>query len=239
MDAPFAGSPALTYADGEAGIVLPKARAAGGLSQERVEFALRKTKEFLVHANLDPRTLRGERPESALSLIEPRQTDLHTRLATSLSTPDKEHDPLAMFSRFDPQETRLVGDVVKTHGRMTFTADKKGGVDVHADYTFVYPLVKAADGSDEVARTVVRRILDVQLADPERFLVTPGKLQILKYQEDAGNSACDVYDGYLHPHFRSDAQTGSAPSGETVDPYDRSRDLDSERSKECGTVSRT
>lgn len=35
--APFRGSPALRWADGAAGIVLPEARATGGLSKARVE----------------------------------------------------------------------------------------------------------------------------------------------------------------------------------------------------------
>ncbi|MFF4704163.1 hypothetical protein ACWC4D_16730 [Streptomyces sp. NPDC001288] len=58
--------------------------------------------------------------------------------------------------------------------------------------------------------------------------------------EDAGgNSACDVDDGFLHPQFPSQAPTGSAaPSGPSVDPYDRSRKID-DGPEGCGTVSRT
>ncbi|MEU6141270.1 hypothetical protein ABZ848_12995 [Streptomyces sp. NPDC047081] len=233
---PFAGSPAERWADGAAGIVLPKATPVGTLSKAQVEQALQQTRTLLVDANLNSATLRGERPGTALGVIEPKQTDLLTRLDTSLSKPDEKHDPLSMFSRFDPTEIKLVGDVVKTRGRITFKAGEQSSVAVHADYTFVYPVVRAG-GSKEVTRTIVRRILDVQLSDPTRYQVTPGKITIRRYDRDIGNSACDVYDGYLHPEFTSDTPTGAAPSGPTTDPYDRSKGIDGQ-AKGCGTVSR-
>ncbi|MFC8514171.1 hypothetical protein [Streptomyces sp. NPDC057257] len=233
---PFAGSPAERWADGAAGIVLPKATPVGTLSKAQVEQALQQTRTLLVDANLNAATLRGERPTTALGVIEPKQTDLLTQLNTSLGKPDEKHDPLSMFSRFDPAEIKLVGDVVKTRGRITFKAGEQASVAVHADYTFVYPVVRAG-GSKEVTRTIVRRILDIQVSDPTRYRVTPGKITIRRYDRDIGNSACDVYDGYLHPEFSSDAPTGAAPTGPTTDPYDRSKGID-DQGRGCGTVSR-
>jgi hypothetical protein len=237
LDRPFAGSPALRWADGEAGIVLPKATPVGTLSKAQVEQALRQTRKLLVDANLDPATLRGERPETALDVIEPRQTDLLGQLNTALRTPDEKHDPLTMFSRLDPAETRLVGDVVKTRGRMTFKAGEHASVAVHADYTFVYPVVRT-DGSTEVTRTIVRRVLDVELSDPTKYQVTPGKITVLRYDQEIGNSACEVYDGYLHPEFSTSEPTGAPPSGPTTDPYDRSQGIDADPEEGCGAVSR-
>lgn len=237
LDRPFAGSPALRWADGEAGITLPKATPVGTLSKAQVEQALRQTRNLLVDANLDPATLRGERPETALGAIEPGQTDLLGLLNTSLRTPDENHDPLTMFSRFDPAEVRLVGDVVKTRGRMTFKPGEHASVAVHADYTFVYPLVQT-NGSPEVTRTIVRRVLDLELSDPAKYQVTPGKITVLRYDQEIGNSACDVYDGYLHPDFSTTEPTGAPPSGPTTDPYDRSQGIEEDREEECGVVSR-
>ncbi|MEV5985851.1 hypothetical protein AB0L85_12615 [Streptomyces sp. NPDC052051] len=235
---PFAGSPAARWADGEAGIVLPKATPVGSVSAKQVEQALRQTRTLLIEANLNPATLRGKRPTDALDLIEPRQKDLHEDLDTALRKPDKGHDPLGMFSRFDPAEVRLAGDVVKTRGRITFEKGRDAAVTVHADYTFVYPVVGADRGAKEVTRTVVRRVLDVELTDPSRYRVTPGKISVLRYDLDIGNSACDVYDGYLHPQFASSHPAGADPTGPTTDPYDRSQDIGADRSKGCGTVSR-
>ncbi|MFJ6084103.1 hypothetical protein ACIQI8_22130 [Streptomyces sp. NPDC092369] len=238
LDEPFAGSPALRWADGEAGIVLPKAKAVGAVSKDRVELALQQTRKLLVDANLNPKVVAGARPVAALSVLDPKQPKLIGDLNTALRSPSEAHDPLSMFSRFDPGEVRLVGDVIKTRGRITFKKGKFDAVAVHADYTFVYPVVRT-DGSTEVTRTIVRRVIDTELPDPAHYNVTAGRLMVVKYDEDAGNSACDVNDGYLHPQFRSQAPSASAtPTGPAVDPYDRSRDIGKE-SGDCGTVSRT
>ncbi|MFR0357748.1 hypothetical protein [Streptomyces sediminimaris] len=238
LDRPFAGSPAARWADGAAGIVLPEAAPVGSLTKSQVAQALQRTKDLLVGANLDRGTLLGGRPGAALAVLDPRQPGMLGDVKGWLRTPDKRHDPTWLFSRFDPHEVRLVGDVVKTRGRMTFKAGKHASVVVHADYTFVYPLAPADKGSSEVTRTIVRRVLDTEMSDPRKYRVTPGKLAIVKYDQDIGNSACDVYDGFLHPQFSSSEPTGAPATGPTTDPYDRSKDLDAHRAEGCGTVSR-
>jgi len=236
---PFLGSPAAQYADGAAGIVLPKAKPVGRMTLNQVDFALRKTKAFLVDSNLDPATLRGARPETAISLIEPRQSDWHHEVDAAFSKPGKKQDPLWYATRFDPSELKLAGDIVKVRGHMTFKEGKQGSVAVHADYTFVYPFAKADSGSTEVSRTIIRRVLDIQVLDPARYRVTAGKLTLVSYDQDIANSACFVYDGFLHPQFDSDATSASPGTGPTTDPYDRSKDLPTESTGECGSVSRT
>ncbi|MFJ5729744.1 hypothetical protein [Streptomyces paradoxus] len=238
LDRPFAGSPALRWADGEAGIVLPEAKAVGAVSEDRVEQALKLTKKLLVGANLDPGTVRGARPTAALSVLDPKQPELLDDLDTGLRSPSEKHDPVTLFSRFDPDEVRPVGDVIKTRGRMTFKKGTQGGVAVRADYTFVYPVVRA-DGPTEVTRTIVRRVLDVELADPARYEVTPGRLLLMDYDQEIGNSSCFVNDGYLHPEFSSSRSAGPDPSGPATDPYDRSRELERGDGGDCGTVTRT
>jgi hypothetical protein len=237
LDRPFAGSPALNWADGAAGIVLPKAKAVGSISRDRVELALQQTKILLVGANLDPKTIRGDRPAAALAVLDPKQTKTFDRLNASLTAPTKAQDPTQLFSRFDPKDVRLVGDVVKTRGRITFGKSDDGGVTVHTDYTFVYPLVRT-DGSTTVARTIVRRVIDVEILDAARYQVTSGLLTLSRYDADFGNSACGVYDGYLNPEFDSVSPTGAPPTGPTSDPYDRSKDI-SRGEAACGTASRT
>lgn len=240
LDRPFAGSPALNWADGAAGIVLPKAKAVGSISRDRVELALQQTKILLTAANLDPKTIGGARPSAALAVLDPKQPKLLDDLNASLAAPSRTQDPTMLFSRFAPKDVRLVGKVVKTRGRVTFAKDARGGVTVHTDFTFVYPLVRT-DGSTEVARTIVRRVIDVQILDPARYQVTPGLLSLTSYNAEFGNSACDVYDGYLHPEFHSDAASpsGPSPSGPTTDPYDRSKAIGEGATGTCGTVSRT
>lgn len=238
LDRPFAGSPAERWADGEAGIVLPETKAVGAVSADRVGQALKLTKKLLVGANLDPKTVRGARPEAALAVLDPKQPGLLDDLGTGLRSPSRKHDPVTLFSRFDPDKVRPAGDVIKTRGRMTFEKGTQGGVAVHADYTFVYPVVRA-DGPTEVTRTIVRRVLDVELADPARYEVTPGRLLLMNYDQEIGNSSCFVYDGYLHPEFTSSRSEGPDPSGPATDPYDRSKPIEHGDDGDCGTVTRT
>lgn len=243
LDRPFAGSPAERWADGAAGIVVPKATQIGTFTRSQVAAALTRTKTLLVGANLAPGTLRGERPESAIAVLDPKQPRMLDDVNSWLRAPSKEHDPLMLFSRFDPDEVRPAGDVVKTRGRMTFKAGAHASVAIHADYTFVYPLAPAgkasSGGSTDVARTIVRRVLDLEVLDPSKYRATPDRLSIIRFDQDFGNTACDVYDGFLHPQFPSTAPTGAAPTGPTTDPYDRSRDIAHSDTESCGTVSRT
>ncbi|MEV5316244.1 hypothetical protein AB0K92_00985 [Streptomyces sp. NPDC052687] len=240
LDAPFRGSPARSWAEGADAIDLPAAEAVGDMSEKDVELALRRTKEFLVAANLDPEVRRGGHPEKALSLLDPRQPDMLPDARRSLRSPDREHDPVALFTRFDPDEVRPVGDVVKVRGTMTYEAGKPGQVRVRADYTFVYPVTKAERGADRVSRAIVRRELVLLLSDPARWTATPGKLQVERYDAAFFNVSCENEGGFLHPSFPSTAPTASPPTGPDTDPYDRETPLGEVLDGEdCGTVTRT
>ncbi|MGI5195417.1 hypothetical protein ACQEVY_17505 [Streptomyces sp. CA-288835] len=240
LDRPFAGSPAERYADGEAGIVLPEAKPVGSFSKDQVGRALKQTKALLVDANIDRTTLLGGTPETVLGTLDPKQPGMLSDVRSWLRKPDKQNDPLLMFSRFDKDEVRLVGDVVKTRGRMSFERDEKGSVVIRADYTFVYALAPADPDSTEVARVIARRVLETELADPTRFRLTPGKLVIARYDQDLANTGCGIYDGYMHPRFDSVPTKGTTkPTGPKVDPYDRSRDIQNSGTETCGTASRT
>ncbi|MFI5857822.1 hypothetical protein [Streptomyces parvulus] len=234
---PFRGSPAAAWAEGADGIEVPEAKALSGMSADDVAFALRRTKELLVAANLDPGVLRGERPDEALAVLDPKQPKLLSGLRRSLRDPDEEHDPLLLFTRFDPAEVRLAGDVVKVRGRMRATAGEPGVVKVGADYTFVYPLVRAGDPDGPVARVIVRRELTLTLNDPAAWDVTEGRLLLEKYYAEHNNTDCGVDDGYLHPGFADDAPDGERPTGAAVDPYDTTVPLTPDGS--CGRVTRT
>jgi hypothetical protein len=68
------------------------------------------------------------------------------------------------------------------------------------------------------------------------------KLWFTNYTQNIANSACYVYDGFLHPQFDDDTPIGADPTGPASDPYDRSQDLNSEQAAtdaECGAASRT
>lgn len=247
-DQPFRGSPAVGWGDGTAGIKLPEARATGWMSKEQVARALTRSREFLTAAHLDPAVLRGERPARAIALINPHQRDVQEYLSTAFRAPSRGSDPLLLFSRFDPSEVRLVGDVVKARGGITFREGERGAVEVAADVTYVYPVVRAVAGGAqvaadaEVARTIVRREVVMSWDDPAKIRTEQGTFSLVSYKEHATNGGCDTFTGYFTPRFAGDAGK-DAPSGPEVDPYDRSTSMD-ERMREgakteCGTATRT
>ncbi|MEK9521552.1 hypothetical protein MIU24_19490 [Streptomyces venezuelae] len=241
---PFRGSPAARWADGAAGISVPPARATGWMSTAQVEKALRQTRDFLVASSLDPAVLRGERPTRAIALVNPHQKDVKDYLAAAFAAaPTQENDPLLLFSRFEPSHARLVGDVVKTRGRITFREGERGALQVATDVTYVYPVVSAAPGSDEVVRTIARREVVVNWSDPSKVVTAPGTLSLVSYKVDMTNGGCDDRAGWFAPEFGTRGPAEEGAGGETVDPYDRSTpvsgDAPGSPDQGCRTASRS
>ncbi|MEU2512743.1 hypothetical protein [Streptomyces syringium] len=221
MDEPFRGSPAASWASGAAGITVPKAEAVGWMSAAEVERALARSRDFLVASGLDRGVLRGERPEKAIALINPKQKDVQDFLTTAFRTPSEKNDPLLLFSRFQPSRTQLVGDVVKTRGGLTYREGERGALQVTADVTFVYPVTRAdAGGDDEIVRTIVRRELVLSWDDPDKVITEPGTFSIVSNKYDMTNGGCGAPTGYFTPPFGTDRRADEA--GTEVDPYDRS-----------------
>jgi hypothetical protein len=243
LNEPFKGSPAVRWADGTAGIDLPAARATGWMSKKQVAQTLDRTRDFLAASSLDPDVLRGKRPAKAIALINPHQRDVQDYLATAFGTPTRKNDPLLLFSRFSKTKVKLVGDVVKTRGRITYRQGKRGAVEVTTDVTYVYPVVRAAAGSDEVARTIARREVVMSWDDPAKVITEPGTFSLVSYKVDGTNGGCDTFTGYFTPQFSAERAATGSGDGPEVDPYDRSTSMD-ERMREageaeCGTATRS
>ncbi|WP_206317240.1 hypothetical protein [Streptomyces composti] len=236
---PFAGSPAARWESGADAIRLPEAKPVGGVSAERIEDALRRTKEFLVAANLDPQVLRGGEPKKALALVDPVEKDYLRQLRAGLRKPTAQNDPVVTFSRFDPGQVEILDDV-RVRGRMTVEPARgaSGKAVIKADYTFVYAALHAG-GGDEVARTIVRRGLEVSVLDLAEYQGTEGRLWISDVRSEIGNDDCKDGDGVIRPQFLADRQTNPGTTGAPVDPYDRSRELPGGGTGGCGVVSRS
>lgn len=243
LEQPFRGSPAERWGDGTAGIGLPEARATGWMSKGQVAQALQKTLGFLAASNLDSGVLRGEQPKKAIDLINPHQRDVQQYLATAFRAPTRENDPLLLFSRFETAKVRLVGDVVRTRGRITYREGKRGAVEVTSDVTYVYPVVRAAAGSDDVARTIVRREVVMSWDDPAKVVIEPGTFSLVSYKVDTTNGGCGITTGYLTPEFGTEHAAPRSGDGPEVDPYDRSTSMETRmreaRGTQCGTATRS
>ncbi|WP_327375096.1 hypothetical protein OG393_14670 [Streptomyces sp. NBC_01216] len=211
VDMPFRGSPAGGWADGADGIYVPAAMPSGGLTAENVTAVLEDVRTLLAETNVSERTLVGAEPATALALLDPSGIDDAVR-----------ED---MVTRFDPEEVYPHETGVRTRGMMTYEVSSAGELVVHADYTFVYPLVRAGQGHEvlpgvpEVARIAVRRRMTLTSRD--------GKLVLGDYASEVGNHDCSApKDGYLHPLFAEGRwKAAQAAKGNLVDPYDEKRVL--------------
>ncbi|MFI9823109.1 hypothetical protein ACIHFC_21910 [Streptomyces sp. NPDC052013] len=235
---PFAGSPAARWESGADAIRLPEAKATGGIPAARIQQALRQTKEFLVAANLDPEVLKGGEPKKALALVDPLEKKYLSQLRDALRKPSVKNDPVWTFTRFDPEEVDLMDDVrVRGHITVEPGGGDTGKAVIEADYTFVYAATRVG-GGDEVARTIVRRVVEVDVLDLTEYQGTEGHLWISDVRGEISNDDCRDGDGVIRPQFRTDQEAGPDTSGEPSDPYDRSGDVP-EAAAGCGVVSRT
>ncbi|MFI5660928.1 hypothetical protein [Streptomyces sp. NPDC051684] len=236
---PFADSPAAHWADGTAGIDVPPARATGWMTRTQVAESLNRSRDFLAASSLDKAVLHGERPTEAIALINPHQPKEATFLTTSLTAPSKKYNPLVLFSRFDPAQVNLVGDVVKTRGRITYAEGNKGALKVTTDVTYVYPVASLADDG-RVTRVIVRREVVMNWPDPSRIVSEPGTFSVVSNRVSTTNAGCETYNGYLTPDFTDDGASGDGPA---VDPYDRSTAMDERMGgagdERCGTATRS
>ena len=236
LDDPFRGSPAARWENGTAGITVPAAKATGWMTKAEVRQALARTRDFLAASNLDPAVLRGGHPAKAVTLMNPRQEDVTTFVSTALRTPDKDNDPVLLFSRFDPAQARLVGGVVKALGEMTYREGRLGALEVTADVTYVYP-VAPAGGGDEVVRVIVRRETVVSWDDPAKVSTEKGTFSLLSYKTYLTNGGCGEVTGSFRPEFGGGG-AGADADGKAVDPYDRTGPITEGRGG-CGIATRS
>ncbi|WP_052442633.1 SCO2583/SCO2584 N-terminal domain-containing protein [Streptacidiphilus neutrinimicus] len=237
MQHPFAGSPADKWPSGAAGIALPAAKPIGIYSAHTVGKDEQLVKEFLVAALIDPHTVGGGYPQSAVDLLDPYQRNWLTK---ALAHPDKSDDPQGWISRFDPSYAVPVGDV-RVQGETTLASDGDGGLLVKTDYDYVYA-AHPAGSTDEVERVIARRTLTFRFYDSARYEVTPGTVTISDSNGTTAGEGCEPTDGFLTPQFQSalpsSTASGPAPSGPATDPYDLSKPLPTKQ-PDCGRSSRT
>ncbi|MGW3389525.1 hypothetical protein [Streptomyces cinereoruber] len=214
---PFRGSPATRWdrTDVASSMLPPQAEPVGKLSAEQVAAGLETVREFVREANVSDEVLLGEHPEGALALLAPGDP-VRREMEAALARPGQGRDPLAMFTRFDPDEIVVMEDT-RAEGSMTYEATPTGELLVHADYTFVYAVLKAEGGwevrpgREEVARVVVRRQLSAT--------VRKGKIVLGPSAHMIANNACRAAgDGFIHPLFSKEA--AKVKDGKRFDPYE-------------------
>jgi hypothetical protein len=217
MNQPYAGSPALTWADGAAGITLPTAAAAGDFSSAQVAAALALSKEFVVDQALVPNVLVGGAPPSAmLQLITP-DSGYPAKITSWIAAPSQSQDPTGTFVRFDPKNSALI-TAPKVSGTVTYSQVQAGELRVDLSLKIVYALEKP-DGSDWT-RTMATVDDELQYYngagdfEPNTGTVWPTQVWISSY----AGAQCGSVGGFQEPWYLLE-QNGSLPGGSVVDPY--------------------
>ncbi|WP_327132518.1 hypothetical protein OG311_17085 [Streptomyces sp. NBC_01343] len=230
---PFRGSPAAAWATSGQDLELPQAEAVGPIPSPVVGDGLRRVREFLTAADMDPAVLDGGLPAKALDLLDPGHPAT-AALAEHLRNPGAPNtDALELFTRFDPESLTLTDRGLRAHGRMTYEAAPDSAADgvpqqvrIHADYTFAYALRRTGDpepgptgDTEEVTRVVVRRHMVLDF-DP-----TTGKLAPVEYRRQLANHDCGAAaDGFVHPYFSKEAKRAHRP-WPVADPYEEAGDI--------------
>lgn len=217
---PFAGSPADGWADGQAGITIPAARAHGPYTAAQVAGAYAQARTMLIAMNLDPATLRGGYPSALAKLLVSKE---RTVFLDGLNKVGLKPSGIPVSTRiwtasFAPG-TRFLTTVVKTSGTMSArVATVSGGrvLSVEVNYVFVYAVASSHDAADWL------RVVDHAVGTID-FATWYGPTGKLAPWDNVGISnagiVCGTDDGYIHPAFPNGPPASITPSGPPVDPY--------------------
>jgi hypothetical protein len=235
VTAPFLGTPAQSYADGAAGIVIPPAHAVGNYPAAAVAAAYRTTKSLLVAANLNGPTLAGGPPTAFADLLIPNQRSFFLgHLDDTQPNPKGGAETSRYWVTSFAPGSQLVGNVIKVYGTMQASAGKNGSYNallITGNYLFVYA-VERPDQPWTLMRIVVHYMVQNYFApynDPGGALEPWWQAQTA-----AAGSQCGVTDGYVHPDFAGEREK-VRPSGAPVNPYDQSAPLPRHCERTTGT----
>ncbi|MEU0572338.1 hypothetical protein ABZ297_44010 [Nonomuraea sp. NPDC005983] len=231
---PFAGSPAEKYAEGASGFAMPKARALGGLSKKEVAKGLKRTRELLVTAFLDTKTLMGGRPEAFAKTLDPEQRSFFWKNLDRRKPRKDGFDARGWVNSFAPKTAELTTKVIKVHGRTKLTTFKDHGrTSAQADVNYL--VVYAVHRPGQPASTV--RIV-AHHRGQVRFYRDSGRVAPWLHDWGASHTParCDVKDGYVHPVYEDSPPDETPTKGLPEDPYDLE---DPEGDGECTEASGT
>jgi hypothetical protein len=215
---PFASTPAAKWADGDAGIVLPAAKAVQGFSASEVADAVQSVRDVLVASRLDPRLLTTHDPGRFLDLLAP---DARRQL-TPLFGDGRERDVQSLVSMVATGNTLLPVDA-KVSGSMSVDDGDAGELVVHTNYVFAYAFTpdkptRLVDAMNVIV--VVRADVDYVVRAGDRW--TPGS-RGLWYGDATGFSysiGCDSYrKGFLAP-AATEPSVSASPAPERAEYFD-------------------
>ena len=208
---PFTGSPAASWPDGPAGIVVPAAAAVPGYTAAQVATAMNQVRDVLIASRLDRRLLVDH---DASGFLDALAADARRQLEPLFGS-GREAEAQSLVS-MAATGSDLLPVEPKVSGSMTARAGGTGELVIHTNYVFVYAFLP--NQGDKVVNpmdilVVVRADVDYVLRTGNRW--TPGS-RGWWYGAAGGYAysiACDAYHkGYLAPAFSE--RTAIEPSAQ-------------------------
>jgi hypothetical protein len=218
---PFADTPADHWANGEAGIVVPTAKAVGPFSTSQVAEAYQATRKLLIAENLDHTTLLGGAPTAFANLLVPSQrSDFDAGLdKIGRDSSGGLRSTRVWVTSFAPGTTTLIGRVIKVQGTMSARATTSQGnpvLDIEVNYRFAYP-VEPPRAPQDWMRVVAEVTRYVEFGNWEG---AGGTFMPWVETDDApAGIRCDAVDGFVHPEYPNSSPDKVQPSGTPVNPY--------------------
>lgn len=218
---PFAGTQSAAWADGASGIVTPSAKPVGTFTTAQVKDAYEATRKLLIAANLNEQTLLGGTPTAFAGLLTKQQRD-EFLAGLNKTGVNKGGYPLSTrkwVASFAPGSAELIGNVIKAHGVMSAqTAREAGGVvlAINVNYLFAYAVEPPGNPGDWM-RVIDHQYGTVAFAQWD----DPGGPIEAWDQTIIGNAGiqCGTKDGYIHPAYPSERNSGASQSGPAVNPF--------------------
>jgi hypothetical protein len=226
---PFTGTPANTWANGAAGIVVPAAKPVGNFTAAQVEAAYQTTRKLLIAADLNKPTLLGGAPTAFADLLTSEQRAQFLGGLNKMGTNQGGY-PLSTrrwVMSFAPGSTQLIGSVVKVQGTMSAKSVSDSGTTALAitvNYLFTYAIEPPGVPTDWM------RLLAHQYGsfDFAQWNDPGGRLEPWD-QTIIGHAGlrCGSTDGYLHPDYPSERASGAGgtQSGPALNPYSNATDV--------------
>lgn len=220
---PFASSPADSWADGTAGIVIPAARPVGGFTAAQVAAAYQTTRKLLMAGDLDHQTLLGGPPTAYADLLtsEQRAQFLGALNKEGANAAGRPVSTRMWVMSFAPGSSQLIGNVIKVQGTMSAKSVDDSGTTalaVTVNYLFVYPIEPPGDPADWM-RFVAHQYGSFDFAqwDDPGGPIQPWNQTIVGH----AGGRCGSTDGYQHPDYPGERASGAGgtQTGPAVNPY--------------------
>ncbi|GAB4587906.1 hypothetical protein [Nocardia sp. IFM 10818] len=220
LNHPYDGTPAASWFEGEAGIVLPAAAPVGRYSAEQVAYAMERAKLLITLSRLNAYTIRYHDAEPALKLLASIHAERDIR---PLLVPGDEEKTWWLLERVHP-DYELLPVKPRVNGSMTVALNEEGELVVHTDYLIAYAFhtdspPKLTDYFEIIS--VVRDQVDYLLVDDQKWTDDSQGMWIGDAKGFAYSVNCELGgEGFLAPNYSNPPSTyGGTPDTRSPESY--------------------